>query len=66
MNDALQSRLYNYKFDSAAGHLGGEPEPVRDLVEVLARQYGNTGWIMGDQAILINAALRSIGVTFDD
>lgn len=63
MNKELASRLINYKFKSALQYLEGEKEETKDLVNFLAKLYGNVGWILGDMAILIDNALENIQAT---
>ena len=60
--ERLYSRLYNYKFESAVQYLDGAQLRKRDraLVKYLAARLVNSGWIMGDFSLLIDAALSSI------
>lgn len=53
MNDALLSRLVNWKFQSAKGCLEGEPQQVKDVVEALSRSFGNCGWFDGDLGTVV-------------
>lgn len=66
MNKKLESRLINYKFESAANYLQEENDQTKKLVLWLSERFGNCGWISGDFEVLINAALESIGVTFEE
>ncbi len=61
MNDALRSRLINFKFGQAASHLENEPEEVCALVNALAAMFGNSGCYGGEMGIVVSAALKSIG-----
>jgi hypothetical protein len=58
----LYNRLINYKFESALQYLPGSglEECEVELVQYLAKQFGNCGCIEGDFSILINASLRSL------
>jgi hypothetical protein len=56
----LRGRLHNGKFATAADHLEGQPPEVVSLVRSLAAMFGNTGWILGDMGVVVDAALRSI------
>ena len=60
MNPQLRSRLENWKFNQALSHLEGESREVKDIVEALARSFGNCGWIEGDQGTIIGYALTAI------
>ncbi len=64
MNEKLESRLLNYKFESAVQYLEGEDFDTKMLVNQLSKEYGNVGVITGTQANIINAVLKSIGVNF--
>ncbi len=66
MNEKLENRLFNYKFDSACGHLEGEDDETREVVEALAAAFGNPGWFDGHMSSIINAACKGIGANFDD
>lgn len=63
----LYSRLYNWKFEQANNVLIEEPikleRPEFDLITSLALMFGNVGHFTGDMGTIINAALKSIGVT---
>lgn len=56
-NEALISRLSNYKFKSALNHLDGENEKVIKTVEALANTFENSGWIGGSMGYIIDAAV---------
>ena len=64
LNEALQSRLYNYKFGSALEHIEGEKQEVRDLVEALGNSFSDVGWFTSDLSVIIMNALENIGVEF--
>jgi hypothetical protein len=66
MNENLESRLYNWKFEQALRYLDGEPQETKDVVEALARMFGNAGWFYGDMQVVVAAAVRSLGVEDDD
>ena len=67
MNEKLKNRLENWKFKDAQKFLGGEPDPVADIVDALANNFGNSGWLEGDMGLIIQAAIDSlIGEAVDD
>jgi len=66
MNDKLVGRLLNWKFNQAMGYLDGEPDTVRVVVTALSSIYGDCGWFWGYAAVIIAAALESIGITGEE
>lgn len=66
MNEGLEGRLLNFKFDSALQYLEGESEEVIELVNLLAKLFGNVGSILGDFALIIENALGNIGVNYNE
>lgn len=66
MNEELESRLINYKFEDATAHLEGEDDDTKSVVEALARMFGNPGWFDGDMALIIDVVLQKIGVKYED
>ena len=65
MNEDLDHKLYNWKFEGALRYLDGEPQQTHDVVEALARMFGNCGHFYGDMQIVVAAAVRSLGVVDD-
>lgn len=67
MNENLNSRLINWKFESALKYLDGEDQDTKELVMALSRTLGNSGWLMGDIATIVGAAMEAIeGIDFGD
>lgn len=58
----LESRLNNWKFETATKYLVGQSQDVKDVVRSLARTFGNCGWFEGDMATIIAAAVQSLKV----
>jgi hypothetical protein len=57
-SEALVGRLRNWKFAQATKHLTGQPVYVREVVETLARSFGDCGWFEGDMGLIVGAALN--------
>lgn len=56
--EALRSSLYNWKFNTASRYLDGSERPeVKRMVRVLAKEFGNVGWIEGNMGKVINAVV---------
>lgn len=64
MNEDLENRLYNYKFNQALQYLDGESEEVIELVTVLARVFDD--FCGGDMCLIVTHALQNIDVKFED
>lgn len=67
MSMGVESRLYNFKFESAKckieqGHFA--TLTVRETVNRLAEAYGNVGWFDGEKARVVKEELLAIGVRF--
>lgn len=67
LNAHVKDRLVNWKFNQAKTLLksGGMSEATtaeHDLVVALAQSFGDSGWFEGDMAIIVGAALTSIGL----
>lgn len=58
----LRSRLINWKFKSAMRYVSafGDDSEAVDLLEVLERIHGNSGWTQGDIAVLIGVAVDTL------
>ena len=52
-NKNLIGRIYNGKFNSALKYLEGESKETVELVNTLARLFGNVGWLDGDLGYLL-------------
>lgn len=61
-NPDLYSRLYNCKFNSALKELKEENEETKEIIETLARIFGNSGWIDGDIGLLVGVVIEYLGV----
>jgi hypothetical protein len=60
-------RLVNWKFDRAEDFLTDDATlQEREVVQALARAFGNSGWFFGYMGVIVRNALRSIGVNDDD
>jgi len=60
-SESLISRLRNGKFKTAVKlYMKGQPKDVQSCLRALARLYGNSGWIMGDQAVLLGLAVECL------
>lgn len=69
LSPLVVNRLQNWKFNQ--GLTGAENDPdvtqkERDLLHVLSRLFGNSGWFDGDMGALVDAALDSIIVSEPD
>jgi hypothetical protein len=63
INQALISRLQNWKFSSALKYIDNEDENTQRLIHSLADTFGDCGWILdGNMSIIINNALENIGI----
>jgi hypothetical protein len=61
LTERAVGRLQNYKFASAASELTYDAtKDERELVEALARMFGNVGWFDGDMATLVDCTVESL------
>ena len=66
LNEDLENRLYNFKFDSALNFLEvNESEDQVEVIKNLALMYGNCGHLDGFVSYMIECTLKSIGVDYD-
>ena len=69
LSDGINNRLYNGKFKSAQRIIGDDitlTASERELINVLAEMFGDSGWIMGSMSVVISNALENIGVNFNE
>ena len=58
LNECLISRLTRLEFESALLYLDGVNEDDAELIRVLARCFGDTGYMCGDMGEIVGAAVR--------
>ena len=59
-NENLRGRLYNFKFDSALQYLDGETDEDKEVIEALARMFGNCAWMGGDIELVVSGCVFSL------
>lgn len=69
-HEALADRLYNFKFGQALPYLAEWDDPeVIQTVHALHASYSNSGWIFGNEGMIVLAAVRRLhdmlGVPWD-
>jgi hypothetical protein len=69
LSEKCKGRIHNWKFERARDYLA-ESEPTnreRELVDALATVFGNSGWLFGEMATIVGAAVKElIGEEGDD
>jgi hypothetical protein len=63
MNPVLKNRIFNWKFASASIYLDGEDDHIKHTVQLLARMFGDCGWLTGDIGSLIQIVVDSLGIS---
>ncbi len=67
MTANLRSRLENYKFKSAQKYITTkDSDELRRLVNILAKLFGDCGWINADMGFIIDAAILGTLKEFDE
>jgi hypothetical protein len=59
MNTKLISRLENWKFEQALQYIDKDtPETISIIIQVLSEEYGDCGWFMGNQGVIVSTTVR--------